>query len=150
MKMLIWGYVDEHLPAPGKLHRPQRPGDVGWDLESIAFSVIPPWQAVNVPTNIRVQLPHDCWGEIRARSSLVRAGLTVQSNTIDTYYTGELFAILFNMTNDPITIEPGKRIAQLVLHHAYRVPSWSGPSNFLHSEERGEAGFGSTGAVVSS
>lgn len=79
------------------LHAPKRHGDVGWDLEAAKDVTIEPGQAVDVPTNVRLQLPEDLWAEIRARSSIARRGLQVDAGTIDPGYRGPLYALVRNM-----------------------------------------------------
>ncbi|RMH22205.1 MAG: dUTP diphosphatase [Gammaproteobacteria bacterium] len=84
--------------------------------------------------------------QIRPRSGLAaKHGLTVLNTpgTVDPGYRGEIKVILSNFSNEPFTVEPGTRIAQLVVNFVYRPP-------FSFTEEenettRGEGGFGSTG-----
>ena len=68
--------------------------------------------------------------------------LTLQG-TIDADYRGEIGVILVNLSNDPFTIEPGERIAQLVLAR-YEQIEWK-LTNILSETNRGSGGFGSTG-----
>jgi dUTP pyrophosphatase len=63
--------------------------------------------------------------------------------TIDADYRGEIGVILVNLSNDPFTIEPGERIAQLVLAR-YEQIEWK-LTNILSETNRGKCGFGSTG-----
>ena len=63
--------------------------------------------------------------------------------TIDADYRGEIGVILVNLSNDEFTIEPGERIAQLVIAQ-YTQVKWS-PVDQLDETERGKGGFGSTG-----
>jgi dUTP pyrophosphatase len=63
--------------------------------------------------------------------------------TIDADYRGEIGVILVNLSNDPFTIEPGERIAQLVLAR-YEQIEWK-LTNILSETNRGSGGFGSTG-----
>ena len=63
--------------------------------------------------------------------------------TIDADYRGEIGVILVNLSNDPFTIEPGERIAQLVLTR-YDQIEWK-PTTSLSQTNRGSGGFGSTG-----
>ena len=63
--------------------------------------------------------------------------------TIDADYRGEIGVILVNLSNDPFTIEPGERIAQLILAR-YEQIEWK-LTNILSETNRGKGGFGSTG-----
>ena len=65
------------------------------------------------------------------------------SGTIDADYRGEIGVILVNLSNEPFTIQPGERIAQLVVAQ-YSQVEWS-PVESLDRTQRGEGGFGSTG-----
>lgn len=153
MNQLVWTRIEPDGPG---LHAPKRHGDVGYDLEAAATVVLLPGQQHDIPTNVRIRLPEDCWGEIRARSSIARKGLQVDAGVLDTAYTGELLVLLRNMNRtghsngacDPfgrVTIQQGERIGQLVLHYAYRAELLEAP-DIAHDPRRGTAGFGSTGA----
>jgi dUTP pyrophosphatase len=83
---------------------------------------------------------------VRARSGLaLRHGLTVPNapGTIDSDYRGELQVILVNLGQEPVRIDRGMRIAQLVFAPVTRA-SWS-VTSVLASTARGEGGFGHTG-----
>lgn len=158
---IFWTRVDKELDR-GKLHPPMLPGDVGWDIEASEQIKIQPGQAIDVPTNIAIQLPPGYWGEIRARSSIARRGLQVDAGTIDNGYRGPLFALVRNMAfpdmagyvdneaqwydwrmANSVVIEPGERVAQLVLHRIHAAEPFYVPE--LDDSVRGTDGFGSTG-----
>ena len=63
--------------------------------------------------------------------------------TIDADYRGEVGVILVNLSNEPFTIQPGERIAQLVIAQ-YEQVRWN-LQETLDTTERGAGGFGSTG-----
>lgn len=145
--------------GPG-LHLPKRDGDVGYDLEASSRVTIPPGKAMDVPTNVRLQLPSTLWAEIRARSSIARRGLQVDAGTIDSGYRGPLYALVRNMAfpepdeflddyemwyiGHTIVIEPGERIAQVVFHPVVWTEALE-VDEIAVDTERGEGGFGSTG-----
>lgn len=99
-----------------------------------------------IPTGISVQLPEGYEIQVRPRSGLaINHGITVLNTpgTVDCGYTGEIKVILVNLSYAPFTIEPGERIAQLVLAKVEKL-SWDSVSS-LDETDRGEGGFGSTG-----
>ena len=99
-----------------------------------------------VPTGIALGLPVGYEAQIRPRSGLaLKHGLTVLNSpgTVDSDYRGEVNVLLVNLGQDPFTIEPGMRIAQMVIAtHARAV--WK-INESLSETERGQAGFGSAG-----
>ena len=118
--------------------------DVRADL-SEAVTLAPLGRAL-IPTGLYVELPAGYEMQVRPRSGLAaKHGLTVLNSpgTIDADYRGEVKVILANLSNTPFTIEPGERIAQLVVARHERV-EWV-ESEVLSDTERGAGGFGSTG-----
>jgi dUTP pyrophosphatase len=84
--------------------------------------------------------------QIRPRSGLAaKHGITVLNSpgTIDADYRGEIKVILVNLSNTPFTIEPGERIAQMIVAR-YEQVEWQAVES-LSETERGAGGFGSTG-----
>lgn len=105
-----------------------------------------PMERVLIPTGIRLGIPAGYELQVRPRSGLaIRQGITLLNTpgTIDSDYRGELKVILVNLSAETQTIQPGDRIAQLVLarHETIR---WE-PSESLQATQRGEGGFGHTG-----
>ena len=85
---------------------------------------------------------------MRPRSGLAaKHGISVLNSpgTIDADYRGEVKVILVNLSNEPFVINPGERIAQLVVAK-YEKVEWD-EVEVLDETERGEGGFGSTGRV---
>ena len=60
-------------------------------------------------------------------------------------YRGEIGVILINLSSEPVTIEPGDRIAQLVLAKVSKVSEFENIEFFENETERGEGGYGHTG-----
>jgi dUTP pyrophosphatase len=90
-------------------------------------------------------LPVGFEGQVRPRSGLAfKHGITVLNapGTIDSDYRGEISVALYNASSVPYTIEPGDRVAQLVVSRYEGVTFEPGE---LSESERGEGGFGSTG-----
>ncbi|MDP0493433.1 MAG: dUTP diphosphatase [Fusobacterium sp. JB021] len=98
-----------------------------------------------VPTGIKMEIPVGYEVQVRPRSGLaLKHGITLVNTpgTIDSDYRGEVGIILINLSKDDFTIEPGERIAQLILGKVYQM-------NLVESDlsetERGAGGFGHTG-----
>ena len=126
----------------------QTPLSAGLDIranlsESITLS---PLERAMVPTGLFVELPEGYEMQIRPRSGLAaKHGITVLNSqgTIDADNRGEIKVILVNLSNTPFTIEPGERIAQMIVARYVQV-EWQAVES-LSETERGAGGFGSTG-----
>lgn len=108
--------------------------------------VIQPLQRVMVPTGVHIQLPDGFEAQIRPRSGLAAKhgiGIVNSPGTIDADYRGEIKIILVNLSNEPFTLNPGERVAQMVIAR-YEKAVWK-ECDSLEESERGEGGFGSTG-----
>lgn len=120
----------------------------GLDLKAVLAEAVTlePLERKIVGTGLKVALPEGYEAQVRPRSGLAaKHGITVLNapGTIDADYRGEIGVILVNLSNEPFTIQPGERIAQLVVAR-YSQVEWS-PVESLDSTQRGEGGFGSTG-----
>jgi dUTP pyrophosphatase len=105
-----------------------------------------PLQRAMVPTGLYIALPEGTEAQIRPRSGLAaKHGITVLNTpgTIDADYRGEIKVILVNLSNEEFTINPGERIAQMVVAR-YEKVEWDSVE-VLDETERGAGGFGSTG-----
>ena len=108
--------------------------------------ILSPLQRAMVPTGIYLALPQGTEAQVRPRSGLAaKYGISVLNapGTIDADYRGEVKVILVNLSNETFTVNPGERIAQLVLARYERV-EWAEVES-LDETARGEGGFGSTG-----
>ena len=106
---------------------------------------IEPGARVLVPCGFALSIPRGYEGQVRPRSGLaLEHGLSVLNapGTIDADYRGEVSVILANLGSDTVTIEPGQRIAQLVLAPVIRAEL--AEVDELDDTERGEGGFGHT------
>lgn len=128
---------------PGYAH----PGDAGADLRSAEAVVIAPGERATVATGVSLALPDGFVGFVVPRSGLAAThGITIVNapGTVDSGYRGELRVTLLNTdAREPYAIEPGDRIAQIVL-----VPFAQAsfiPVDELPGSARGTGGFGSTG-----
>ena len=99
-----------------------------------------------VPTGLAIALPPGWEAQVRPRSGLAAKHGVILPNapgTIDSDYRGEIKVIMANFGEAPFTVEPGMRIAQMVVAPVARL-AWLDVAN-LPETERGTGGFGSTG-----
>lgn len=123
-------------------------GSAGVDLKANIDDPITltPLQRVVVPTGLRIALPKGTEAQVRPRSGLAaKHGIMVLNTpgTIDADYRGEVGVILINLSDKDFVINPGERVAQMVLARYERF-EWEEVEQ-LDSTSRGEGGLGSTG-----
>ena len=123
-------------------------GSAGVDLKAVLDRplVLNPLERKIIGTGLKIALPIGYEAQVRPRSGLAaKHGISVLNSpgTIDADYRGEVGVILINLSNDAFTINPGERIAQLVLAKHEQI-QWKIDKN-LSSTARGSNGFGSTG-----
>ena len=123
-------------------------GSAGMDLRANLGEAITlePLERRLIPTGLFIELPYGYEGQVRPRSGLsIRRGLTCVNavGTIDSDYRGELRVPMINLSREVQTIEPGERVAQLVLAK-HGVVAWDEVES-LSDSDRGAGGFGSTG-----
>ncbi len=122
-------------------------GAAGMDLcaDIAADMTLAPMARVLIPTGIAIALPMGFEAQIRPRSGLaLKQGMTLVNSpgTIDADYRGEIQVIAINLGSEPIVIEPGQRIAQMIVQRIIRA-EWQEVSE-LPSSERQAGGFGHT------
>ena len=121
-------------------------GDAGLDLSACEGARLDPGERVVVPTGISVEIPEGYAGFVQPRSGLAaRHGLGVVNSPglIDSGYRGEIRVVLLNTdAREPFTVEPGMRIAQLVIAPVASVRLVEVEE--LATSERGSRGFGSS------
>lgn len=120
----------------------------GLDLQAAIDEAIDlgPLERKLIKTGLFLALPEGTEAQVRPRSGLaLKKGLSVLNSpgTIDADYRGEVGVILVNLSNEAVRIEPGERIAQLVLAR-YETIEWN-EVEILDETDRGSGGFGSTG-----
>lgn len=122
-------------------------GDAGLDLRANSSVDILPRHRVLIPTGLAIALPDGYAGFVQPRSGLaLKKGLTIANTPglIDAHYRGELKVIAVNLDPDePIHIERGERIAQLVIQEVPTVNLIE--VDELDETDRGAGGFGSSG-----
>ena len=111
--------------------------------------VLQPLERKLIPTGLFIELPRDCEAQIRPRSGLaLKHGVTVLNSpgTIDADYRGEVCVILVNLSQEPFEIQPGERIAQMVIAKFLQADLQEVPAlSDLSDTERGAGGFGHSG-----
>lgn len=135
--------------------------DAGYDLFSIEYATIEPFQRRLVGTGITVEIPKGFYGRIAPRSGLAfKKGIDVMAGVIDSGYRGEIKILLINLnfegynlrpstfeamfgSGNKLDIKPGDRIAQLIIEKCHQG-QWTEMTT-LNNSERGQGGFGSSG-----
>jgi dUTP pyrophosphatase len=121
-------------------------GDAGLDLAACERHELGPGERATVPTGLAVAIPDGHGGFVLPRSGLAaRDGITIVNapGLIDAGYRGEVQVILLNTDPDtPFVVEPGMRIAQLVVLPVPTVELVE--LDELPTTERGARGFGSS------
>ena len=121
-------------------------GAAGMDVVAAEAVTLAPGKRAAVATGLALAIPNGFEVQVRPRSGLaLKHGLTVANapGTIDSDYRGELKIILVNLGTQPVAIERGMRIAQLVVAPVTRATFEEVDS--LDTTVRGDGGFGSTG-----
>ncbi|NBS18302.1 MAG: dUTP diphosphatase [Flavobacteriia bacterium] len=132
----------------GELPQQATPMSAGMDLRAHIDSPITlnSLERKIIPTGLSIALPAGYEAQVRPRSGLAaKHGITVLNSpgTIDADYRGDIGVILVNLSQEPFTIDPNDRIAQLVVAQ-YSSVAWD-PVSQLPTSTRGAGGFGSTG-----
>lgn len=99
-----------------------------------------------IPTGLKIQLPKGYEAQIRPRSGMaIKHGITLSNcvGTIDEDYRGEVCIGIINLSKETYTIQPGDRIAQMVVAPVQQVEITE--VNSLDETARASGGFGSTG-----
>ena len=119
----------------------------GYDLSSAKALTIAPGARAIVPTDLSIACPAGTYGRVAPRSGLtVKKGIHVGAGVIDADYRGPVGVVLFNLGDKDFEVQPGDRIAQLVLEKIMMVPVQVVEE--LDETVRGSGGFGSTGIAA--
>jgi dUTP pyrophosphatase len=133
--------ADAWLPAYA--HGPEE--DAGMDLRAVERVVLAPGVPQAVPTGLAIELPPGYEAQVRPRSGLaLKHAITCPNSpgTIDPGYRGEIRVILLNLGSEPYVVEPGDRVAQMVVAR-YEAVEWE--EREVNESRRGAGGFGSSG-----
>jgi dUTP pyrophosphatase len=144
--MLRVKLLDPAARAPEVAH----PGeDLGYDLFALEAATLSPRATVRVRTGIAVEARHPATGIplgllVRDRSSMAAKGIATTAGVIDAGYRGEILILMTNLSQDPLELRPGDKIAQMI-----PMPILTGVVQTVESLEdsaRAEKGFGSSGS----
>ena len=142
MEELKW-CCDLDIPQMYKKHR----DDAGYDIccsEDIVIPPIPKW--ITAKTGLYLAIPSGRVGVLKPRSGLsVKFGTTIGAGVIDSSYRGEILVMLSVMTEEPLELKAGSRIAQLLVLDLADCPAVRVTKEQLGITDRGTNGFGSTG-----
>ena len=132
----------------GKLPSYETLGSAGMDIKAAIDSTISLkiGSRMLIPSGFKVEIPNGFEIQIRPRSGLaLKKGVTVLNSpgTIDTDYRGEVGVIIINLSNEVFDINPGDRIAQMIVSQLIQAELLEVDS--LSDTKRGIGGFGSTG-----
>jgi dUTP pyrophosphatase len=132
------------VSGPGALPEYGSAAAAGADLRAQEALDLAPGARAAISTGVHVQIPPGHVGLVWPRSGLAaRHGIDTLAGVIDSDYRGEVRVILVNHGTEPVRIEAGDRIAQMLVQAVERVAFARAES--LDETVRGEGGFGSTG-----
>ena len=145
--MVIKTKVGEHGSLPVRQHET----DGGADLYAAKFegcgelnkAILQPFGKLIVDTDVSMEIPKGYIGDIRPRSGLFFKKGIICAGTIDSDYRGNIKVCLRNLTDEPVTVLYGERIAQLCIVPVELCEFCK--VDELSDTDRGENGFGSTG-----
>lgn len=128
------------LPLPNRSSH----GAAGYDLRAVEDVFLNPTNRACIGTGFSFEIPPGKVGMIRPRSGLaVMYGIDVMAGVVDSDYRGEVKVVLVNHGDDPMIINKGDRIAQMIVHDVYQ--GLVAETNWLSRTQRAADGFGSTG-----
>jgi dUTP pyrophosphatase len=131
--------LDPRATLPRRAH----PEDAGLDLFALDAVEIAPGHGVKIRTGVAFEIPVGFVGMVADRSSLAVRGLKTAGGIIDAGYRGEVHVVMRNLTQGTERLEPGDRVAQLLLVPVALAVVEEVPE--LSLTGRASGGFGSTG-----
>ena len=140
----------------GKAPHLGRAGDAGYDCYSRVDVTVGAGETTRIPLGFGIYLRDGYEAEIRGRSGNSLKGLLVHTGTVDSNYTGEVWAIVTNLGKEPFVVKAGERPAQMIILECYTKTLYLGQTyddvanskatqDYLLYETRGNSGFGSSG-----
>lgn len=140
--MEVFRFIDfgaEHLPERKHCF------DAGMDIYSPSTFTLAPGAKCVLPLGFGVMLPIGYMAETKVRGSSAKQGIWVADNPIDTGYTGEVHAVVWNISQEEVTIHKGDRFCQLVITPCTLADMYTIKPQDAPSSERGAGCYGSTG-----
>ncbi len=131
----------------GAAHLPERKhfDDFGADVYSTISGTVAPQQMIDIPLGFGLEVPFGYGGYIEPRGSIGKKGLLPVSNPVDSGYRGEIHAVMWNVSDEPIEVAVGDRVAQLVIRSGAVVEFRRIRPDEATDTERGTGCYGSTG-----
>lgn len=131
--------LDDGAYMPEKAHK----ADAGFDLRTPSKVVLPEKSSRIIPTGVHIEIPYGYVGFLKSKSGLnVKDGI-LSEGVIDSGYTGNIVAKLYNHSNKEKVFEKGDKITQIVILPIPNVEMKL--VDRLEDTERGDGGFGSSG-----
>lgn len=119
-------------------------GDLAADLYAAEATTLTPGQTALVPTGLAMEFPDNYGALVQDRSGLAVKGVTTLAGVIDPGYRGEIKVVITNLSQQPVTLAVGDRVAQLRI--VQRLTAHFDEVESIAEAPRGAGGFGSTGA----
>ncbi|MDW4153350.1 dUTP diphosphatase [Staphylococcus saprophyticus] len=139
MKKLIFKRTHKEAITPYRAN----PTDSGLDIFTCEAKVLEPGETAIIDTGIAIHLDEGYEAQVRTRSGVTaKTKLRVQLGTIDNSYHKSIGIIVDNIGKRPISVDKGKKLAQLVVQRV-ALPEITEVESFERESER--SGFGSTG-----
>jgi dUTP pyrophosphatase len=140
-KKVLVKRLDESATIPTKAHD----HDAGWDLYANESTYILPNHRRTISTGISLEIPKGHVGLIWPRSGLaVKNGIDVFAGVIDSGYRGEIKVCLYNSSDNSVKLNAEDRVAQIIIQKLPNIEMLEVQD--LQDSNRGEGGFGSSGA----
>lgn len=133
----------ERLSPSAKLPSKAYAGDAAFDLYSSEYVSLTPGNRAIIATGIKMAIPEKFAGLIWDKSGIAKNGIHVLGGVIDSGYRGEVKVNLINLGEDILNIEPGQKIAQILIQKIENPEIFE---TIVNDETiRGEGGYGSSG-----
>lgn len=118
--------------------------DAGLDLYAMKDQEVPAFGSAVFDTGVHMAIPEGYVGDVKSKSGLMMNDDITTDGTVDCGYTGAIRVKLFNHSMKAFQVKAGQKIAQLVIKQI--ITPTPELADSLEATERGEGGFGSTGA----
>jgi dUTP pyrophosphatase len=120
-----------------------RESDEGYDVYANLSLIIPAGKVCKISTGIAAWCDGDYWLQVEGRSGLASRGQQTVGGIVDKNYRGEVAVLMANISDAPVTINKGDKIAQLIIRQHFNAIVEE--VNEIDATDRGSKGFGSSG-----